>query len=226
MISAGILLAQILSAPHIGYIPSADGRTRPLMGIPGSLLLGPPEDALAAARIGDITVRKLARDLAIDSTTYPAGEGSALISQGESERVIYIYLPQARELLRWQGGHVDRQPILCWPDDVTSLTAMPSGSFRMLAKVENRWVYEEWLGDVRLVSSREFEAGHAALDSAGELWTLTGNELRGPKRTFFIERPLRLSALTHGWMLIESESARWLAHSARPHLAQIPMEDR
>ena len=105
LLVAGAAVAQ-LSAPRIGCFVDANRRLRPVLGVAGVFLVGDPdpEEAMAAACLGDLTVIKKkvtielrGRDFQVER---PAPEGGALIAISESPAAALVYFTGTGEWFR------------------------------------------------------------------------------------------------------------------------------
>jgi len=169
------LLAAIAAAqpairpPRMGFVGQADGTLRPVYGVAGSFILGPPVAAkvISQAFSGSLGLLKTDATLvAFDGrgqalASMNAAAGPALFAFSPDGVTALACVPSSNTLVEWRGGKFSTVPFPPEPDTVVAI-AMPNAFDAALIIDRNGDLWESWL-----------QLGHASVSSQRALAGVT-----------------------------------------------------
>lgn len=164
-----VLIASLLAAiaaaqpairpPQVGFSGGADGTLRPVYGVAGSFILGPPvaSKVISQAFSGSLGLLKTDATLvAFDGEVFAsmdAAAGPALFAFSPDGVTALAYVASSNTLVEWGGGKFSTVPFPRERDTVVAI-AMPNAFDAAMIIDRNGDLWESWL-----------ELGHASVSS-------------------------------------------------------------
>lgn len=150
-----------IQAPQIGFAGQVNGTLRPVYGVAGSFILGPPvaSKVISQAFSGSLGLLKTDATLvAFDGeghvfASMDAAAGPALFAFSPDGVTALAYVASSNTLVEWRGGKFSAVPFTPEPDTVAAI-AMPNAFDAAMIIDRNGHLWESWL-----------ELGHASVSS-------------------------------------------------------------
>jgi hypothetical protein len=109
--------------PQIGYIVDRSGFLRPVEGVAGAFILGPPieSDVVCASFSGRVLIVKKALELIVDRKSFAAPSGPAHVSFTPNGQLKHVFFADADRVWAWNGSGFDEKYAIADPETANQL---------------------------------------------------------------------------------------------------------